>query len=502
MRACTAGATRAAASSPSQVAASAATSPAREPAQADPLGAAVAPQVGEDAGERRPAADLGVAIGAEDQHGRRARAAQHEAEQEERRPVGPVQVVEHQHERAVLGQAREHVVDGGEQPVTCARIVRGRAARLAEEAVELARARAGERPGRLRADVAQHLGEGLERRQRVLRAAAEQDGRAAVQRLPGEAQREARLADARLARQEHEAAGPVGGDARPGAREPRPLRAAAHEGILARTCEDGRRRDVRRRRRAARGAEPGQALLGAHEQRVQRGGGPRPAGGLGQVAGRLGRRRQPVERLGAALGVGAPELVHPLVVHVGQQDAVAGRVRPVDEAGGEQVGALAQVDARAVERDALARGHQAGGLGAERAAQLRQGRAQARAGALVEHLGPEPRRERAAGVRSRVGGEIGEQRAGAAGPRRRELPAAGLEPQAPGEADAEHRRPPYPRPGRPAAGPDPHHGAVTPAAPRAAGAGAGAPATGPCADHGRFTVAERCPSGRGGHSGA
>ena len=51
----------------------------REPAQADPLGAAVAPQVGQRGGERRAAPDLRVAVGAEDEQRRRPAAAQDEA---------------------------------------------------------------------------------------------------------------------------------------------------------------------------------------------------------------------------------------------------------------------------------------------------------------------------------------------------------------------------------------------------------------------------------------
>ena len=209
----------------------------------------------------------------------------------------------------------------------------------------------------------------------------------------GEPQREPRLADARLAGQQQQPPGAAVANEPPGLAQPRQLAGAADEQLLA--LEHGGRSDRRRR------------------------------------AIRAGRAQ--------ALFVLAPQLEHPLVVHPLQELAVAHGGGVVDAAGLEQGGGLAQVDPGAVERDGLARRDEARGLGPERPPQLAQRRPQAGARALVEHVGPEPRGELAARVRAGVRGQIGEQRAGAARRRQRDLAAVRLERQAPGEAHAEHR---------------------------------------------------------------
>ena len=366
----------------------------REPAQADPLGAAVAPQVRQRGGERRAAPDLRVAVGAEDEERRRPAAAQDEREQEQRRPVGPVQVVEDQHQRPPLGDAGQHVVDRREQPVPGARIVVRAAARAAEQAIELARAR--ERARRRRPDVPQHVRERLERGERVLGAAAGQHDRVAG--FAREPQREPRLADAGLAGQEQQPPGAAIANEAPRLAQPRQLAGAADEQLLA--LEHGGRSD--RRRRAIR---PGRAQ---------------------------------------AVFVLAPQLEHPLVVHPLQELAVAQGGGVVDAAGLEQGGGLAQVDPGAVERDGLARRDEADGLGPERPPQLAQRGPQAGASALVEHVRPEPGGQLAARVRAGVRGQVGEQRPGAARRRQRDLAAVRLERQAPGEAHPEHRGNPIP----------------------------------------------------------
>ena len=68
-----------------------------------------------------------------------------------------------------------------------------------------------------------------------------------------------------------------------------------------------------------------------------------------------------------------------------------------------------------------------------------EGRAQARPGARVEDVGPEPRGDRRARVAAGMQREQAEQLAGAAARRRVERGPVGLEREAPEHADAEHR---------------------------------------------------------------
>jgi hypothetical protein len=155
-------------------------------AEPDAVERAVALEVGERAGERAAAAELGVAIGADDGERAGASRAEHEAREQQRAAVGPVEVVDDQQQR---GAVRERGVDGVEQAVARAGVV----------------GRAGlERVGG--AGLAQRLGERLERRQRLLRAAAEQDGGALGKRVGRELVGKPGLADAGLAGQQHEPA--------------------------------------------------------------------------------------------------------------------------------------------------------------------------------------------------------------------------------------------------------------------------------------------------------
>ena len=73
--------------------------PEREPAQQHALGGALARELGESLRQRMAAAQLDVAIGADQQQASRAQLAREELEQEQRGLVGPVQVVEDDDQR-------------------------------------------------------------------------------------------------------------------------------------------------------------------------------------------------------------------------------------------------------------------------------------------------------------------------------------------------------------------------------------------------------------------
>ena len=157
-----------------------------EPAQPDAVERAVALEVGERAGERAVAAEFGVPVGADDRERPGARRPEHEAREQQRAAIGPVEVVDHQQQRRAVG---ERGVDGVEQAVAGA----GFTGRAGLERVG--------GPG-----LAQRLRERLERRERLLRAAAEQDGGAVGERRGGELVGEPGLADAGLAGQQHQPA--------------------------------------------------------------------------------------------------------------------------------------------------------------------------------------------------------------------------------------------------------------------------------------------------------
>ena len=70
------------------------------PLERDPGDPRLAPKVGEHLGERMPAVDVGVAVRREEEHRARAVRLEEPPQQSERRPVGPVHVVEHEQQRA------------------------------------------------------------------------------------------------------------------------------------------------------------------------------------------------------------------------------------------------------------------------------------------------------------------------------------------------------------------------------------------------------------------
>ena len=72
-----------------------------EPAQPDAQQRAVALELGERAGQRAAPAQLGVAVGAEDEQRPGAIGAHQEAREQQRALVGPVQVVDDQQQAAL-----------------------------------------------------------------------------------------------------------------------------------------------------------------------------------------------------------------------------------------------------------------------------------------------------------------------------------------------------------------------------------------------------------------
>ena len=74
--------------------------------QSHPLDAGDTPEVGEQLAQRIAAVDIGVTVGAQDQHRPAAFAAQDPTEQPQRRRVGPVEIVEHQQQRAGAAHPR------------------------------------------------------------------------------------------------------------------------------------------------------------------------------------------------------------------------------------------------------------------------------------------------------------------------------------------------------------------------------------------------------------
>ena len=158
-----------------------------------------------------------------------------------------------------------------------------------------------------------------------------------------------------------------------------------------------------------------------------------------------GVRRGPclqLERLREPFGVGLARRVRPLLVEPVEDRHAAGGERPGRIAGGERPLEPAHVDREpvAVERHRVARGHEVRAGGPERAPQLAQRGTQARAGGLAEHVGPKARRERSAGVRAGMEGEVGEHAPYPPGGGERQLDPAGLEPEPAAEPHPHHAR--------------------------------------------------------------
>ena len=163
------------------------------------------------------AVEVGVAVRREHEQPHRRRGAQHVAEQQQRRLVGPVHVVEHEDHRVGLRHLGEEVAHSFEEPVAfglrIGRHRRGQPGNARREIGQHARQLAAERAelcaqslhGHTRRVVTQRFGERLERRAELLVAATPQDRRAGLVRVAHELADETRLADAGLARHQHRA---------------------------------------------------------------------------------------------------------------------------------------------------------------------------------------------------------------------------------------------------------------------------------------------------------
>ena len=203
-----------------------------EAAEQDLLGQPLAQEVGEHGGERAAGLELGVAVGPDDEHRDLRQPLRQVLDQEQRRLVGPVQVLEDEHQRRVARGALDELGDAVQQ---VAALLLGRQRhRLGD--VGVADAQLGHELGdlgRVLAErLAQHLGRHLARRlldvldggqvgRRALLvdAVAGEHAQTEPPRLGGRLLDEARLADAGLAADEHES--------RPRRRARAPRRAAA-----------------------------------------------------------------------------------------------------------------------------------------------------------------------------------------------------------------------------------------------------------------------------------
>ena len=165
------------------------------------------------------------------------------------------------------------------------------------------------------------------------------------------------------------------------------------------------------------------------------------APGVGERCLGLGVLGQPLEQVDEAVAVGVARPQRPLVLEAGQQRRVAELRRPGELALGDEGIELAGVDQDvAVELDVVARRHDVGAARlAEVAAQGPDRAAQARAGAGVEHVGPEARGELAAGLRPGVQREPGEEAPGPASGRGRQRFPVDLHRHRPEQANSEHK---------------------------------------------------------------
>ena len=212
-----------------------------EGTEGDPSGQAAAVEVAERAGQGP--AHVGVAVGGHDQARQGGEQRRQVLDEQEGGVVGPLQVVEDDQQGTGPGQAGQDVAQAPEQVVPF--LVRGQLER--QRQVGKASAQLGQEPGDLRGGVAEDVGHerlGTRCRRQCrfedlddggigsgaghLVAVADEDLHTARGRLGGGFFRQPRLADSRLAADEHHAAG-----CRPGALQRRrqrgPLRHPSDE---------------------------------------------------------------------------------------------------------------------------------------------------------------------------------------------------------------------------------------------------------------------------------
>ena len=189
--------------------------PAERAAPRDPL----AGYVGEQLGQRRPGRRVDVPVGRHDQEAHRAERAGDEPQRQQRRLVGGMQIVEHEHERTVdRGVAQEDRDRVEEAEAGALRLERRGRRKIGEALAQLGdylrkiRRASGELSGERVVVGLLHAGPQrlrpgpIGRRAARLPAAADDDPGAAGVRLRCERLREPALADARLAGQEQQAA--------------------------------------------------------------------------------------------------------------------------------------------------------------------------------------------------------------------------------------------------------------------------------------------------------
>ena len=214
----------------------------REPQAHDVLGAA---QVGQRLAQRLR--HVGVAEGGQHQQARAGAAARQVPQQAERRPVGPVRVLEHEQHRAVLADPRQQVGDRGVQAVADrVRVGVGRfAPELGQQARELAAGRPERGPQLLGVDdayeVVERLHEGAVGRAHDRVAGAVEHQRAALGGLCRELAHEPALARAGLAADQHDPPAVVGAPRQQGAQRVQ-LVLAPDEGERGRQAQRSRKR--------------------------------------------------------------------------------------------------------------------------------------------------------------------------------------------------------------------------------------------------------------------
>ncbi len=286
-----------------------------EPAQGQARHARLPEEVAEELAPGVVGGDVGVAVGPEDHQPAPGRRADQVPEQEQRRPVGPVQVVEDHEHRTVLGRGREQRLHGREQPVAVGVGIGRRRRRpggdplvqAGHQARELGGVGTQQAPrGDLRV-VAENLPPRVVRDPLILVAAPVEDERLVGHRDLGRLGDQPGLADARLARDDDDLA--LAGDGPPPALEQCPplvrapderrVRGPAQPGREGRAGRGRERRPGHRRRphrlgQASQGkrADVLELVAGPVAQREPHrlGDEDPPARRLGAQAGRLDRR--------------------------------------------------------------------------------------------------------------------------------------------------------------------------------------------------------------------
>jgi hypothetical protein len=175
--------------------------------------------LGQQRAQRVAAVELVGAVRRDEQHALAAGVAHEEGQEVARRAIGPVDVLEHEHERRVVGQAAQE----REQQLDHAALRQGAVA-VALRALELGQQRRQPR-GRAAEGIGKRVGvdaaQGSDDRRVGHLAVAEGDAlagqhaRPSLARAARELGDEAGLADARLARDERDGRAPVGGTVEP-----------------------------------------------------------------------------------------------------------------------------------------------------------------------------------------------------------------------------------------------------------------------------------------------